>query len=710
MGTSATFNFSQGKVVSHESLIRPPIADKSLTANQKTVQDVADVLGVPPVDLGRDYLAKCVRVAALLGVPSQSAEDALRSEELSSNIDSQIISVQRPLPGNPLSEHDHVAVRNAALSARNNVFSFVNKANASAAFAAAGGFFPQENPFVVISNLEATRRRRAATVGNSGLGINIDVSAADRLVSDIVSFVSAVGTPVPDDRVSQTAQLNGFTLSLDGFGSGGNVATDMMRFLPSADEVRIQKESDLLAAFDFRRRVPRVLFTADYDPAGDQPGMLVCWKRIPDASGYVINRRNVFDNTERKVQVSNADLQSAMDHLRDYLKAYLLTFYDTVDDTQAWAYVDRDTSPDQYYLYRVTAYQVQNDAKNQIFGVQTNPSTLSSANQSRLTTTLSDLARQQLGQTAGADDVNPWPLVSTQIYGNGQFDWILAAVNSRASVNRNDSPADTRSFSYLGARLSHLLTFMGQGRFVVPKDVSAVVKSVNDSVSSFGVSQTIAEVLHETGILYYFEGTEQKRPGGLDKSNSPQASSVLLSGIIAAIDPETATLDLRSLTTNLQQSLRTAPRQIFSTNPTGLRLGILSQPADPHAVSQELSVPDLSVSDSQAAQGDVQYMNQIPLTENSVIDLTRFDGISSLVRTIRLFADQGANLSSPQNMGTVIPPSRASGSFIPPPAVGRSVFGAPSRVSGVPVSPPSGRRETGSAAPPLVVVRRTTQQ
>lgn len=718
-------------VVSHQAILQYPIYNPSLSANQKIVVDFADVIGTPPVSMGQDYLDQCVRVAALLGVPSAAAQNTLRSIQVSPVQEVQpLLSISRALTFalgsivpygsifNPVyslaaeNTNNTVSIRNAALSARNNVFDFINRVSSFIGRASNAGLQPPDNPFVVISNLEAARRARAQQTGNSGLGIDVPSNEADDLVFNIGAYVELLTAEQQGklnlDRVTNVAaQLNSFTLSMDGYGSGGNVATDLMRFLPSADEVRAQKDLDLLAAFDFRKRIPKVIFTADYDPSGDPNGMVIGWKKIPDASGYIIKRRNIFDSTEKTVQVSNTDLTTAMDHLRDYLKAYVLSFYDTIDDTHVWAYLDQSTTPDQYYLYTVQAYQVHNDAKDQMFNTPTNPTSFSSVNRNKLTTTLRNLAQQYFGKSAGSDDINPWPLISLQLYGNSQFDWILAAVNSRASVNRNDSVADTRRFSYLGARLSHILEFMDRGIFVAPKDVNAVVRNVSTSITQFGVSQSIAEILHETGILYYFEGTEQKKPSGFNRAGSLNVTaSPLLSGIIAAVDPETATLDLKSLGTNLPQILNNTK---FSNDPseiTGLKMGKSGGNPNVHATPQEINVPDPNKPTDTIAQGDIQYLNELPATADSVIDLTTFDGLSKLTRTIRLFADEGPHRGGGDDIesGIFQPAPHPSAIYVPPPPPA-TIYVPPSRVSGIAVSPPPPATREKVQAP--IVVRRT---
>ena len=702
--------------VVHQTIVQPVLRPTNLTANQIVVWDFADVLGTPPAAIGQSYLDVCNRVAALLGVPSAVAQNTLAIEAISPlHLVQPAIAIQRALPvtpgivfpyvnvatpifslSNATDASATVAVRNAALQARNNVFGFINRVSTFISQAYNQGLVPPDNPFVVISNLQAAREAQMRRIGNSGGNLNVPTDQADTLVFNIGAYVDLL-TAQAQGKIDLTktaniaAQINSFTLSMDGYGSGGNPATDLMRFLPSADEVRAQKDLELLAAFDFRKRQPKIVFTADYQPGDELQGMVIGWKKIPDASGYILKRRGVFDNTEKTIQVSNTDLQTAMDHLQDYLNAHVLTFYDTIDATQIWAYLDTSCSPDQYYLYTVQAYQIQNDAKDQLFQVNTQPTTFAAPARQKVQSTLQQLAQQYYGTLATADDINPWPIISLQLYGNSQFDWILAAVNGRASVNRNDSEGDTRRFSYLGARLSHLLDFMDRGLFVAPKNINDVVKAVTESITNFGVSQTIAEILHETGILYYFEGTEQPRPGGLNRAGTLNvAASPLLSGIIASIDPETATMDLKILGSNLPTLLNNKGLATDRASVTGLQLGSAGGTgANVHSAPQEINVPDPSVSNDQVTQGDVQYLNQLPPTNNSLVDLTTYDGLSELTRTIRIFADEGPNRGGADTTagGVVQPAPPPEKVYVPPPPPA-TIYVPPSRIAGIPVAPP----------------------
>jgi hypothetical protein len=712
--------------VAHQAILQYPIIPPNLTPNQKVVWDIAEVLGVPPVTIGQDYLDTCNKVAALLGVPSAAAQNTMKVAQLTQNVSIQpLLSISRALPiaagmsfpyvnvaapvfslSHPTDVNNSVGIRNGALQARNNVFDFVNRVSSFIAQATNQGLAPPDNPFVFISNLQAARETRARTLGNSGLGLDVSTTDADTLVFNIGAYVDLL-TAQSQGKLDLTkttnvaAQINSFTLSMDGYGSGGHTATDLMRFLPSADEIRAQKDLELLAAFDFKKRQPKVVFTADYQPGEWLEGMVIGWKKIPDASGYILKRRGVFDQTEKSIQVSNKDLQTSMDHLRDYLNAHILTFYDTIDHNQVWAYLDNSTAPDQLYLYTVQAYQIQNDAKDQLFQVPLNPSNLSSPARAKVLSTLTQLAHQYYGPGASADDINPWPIISLQLFGNSQFDWILAAVNGRASTNRHDSNADTRRFSYLGARLSHLLDFMDRGLFVAPKNINDAVKAVTESVNNFGVSQTIAEILHETGILYYFEGTEHPKPSGLNRAGTLNVGvSPLLSGIISAIDPETATLDLKTLGSNLPSLLHNGGLLTDRASITGLKLGHSGGNPNVHATPQEINVPDPSVTNDEVTQGDVQFLNQLPATADSVIDLTTYSGLSDLTRTIRLFADEGPNRGGGDTVaqGVSQPAPPRAEVYIPPPPP-HSVFVPPSKVSGIPVAPPAPRTVVPAPAP-----------
>jgi hypothetical protein len=116
------------------------------------------------------------------------------------------------------------------------------------------------------------------------------------------------------------------------------------------------------------------------------------------------------------------------------------------------------------------------------------------------------------------------------------------------------------------------------------------------------------------------------------------------------------------LGTNLTRILNNTQ---FASDPseiTGLKLGQTAVQPNVHATAGEINVPTVNIS-SQISQGDVQFLSGIPATEDDVIDLTTFDGLSKLTRTIRLFADEGPNRGGGDASSTVLVPS------LPPEAI-----------------------------------------
>lgn len=734
-----------------DMVLRYPIVKANLSRNQQIITDLITVIAQPPAnetDFTADYLQTCIRVSALLGVPSAVAEEMLQDILVNDTQDKQFsdppkvsptvyfkqvyvpfiygggYSIPIPAVANStvtknasrvLWNLNHL-VRNGVLDARNNVFAFMDKVSSFVARAQNAGFSPPDNPFVVAGNMVGKRQNainnvyaiysyQVSRIGNSAYSTDVDSQLADDMVYNIGAYVDLLKAEAGGQinlnlTEAQSAQLSSVRISMDGYGSNGNVATDLMRFLPNAQELQEAVNDELLAAFDFRKRIPKILFTVDYEPNDDGlKGCIVGWKKIADASGYVIHRRNFLDNTEAMITLSNADIQNKYSQISEYVKNWVLTFYDTLDESQIYAFLDTGVPVDSNFFYTVQAYQVRNDSADHVFNVDTVVTNVSPNNWSRIQATLIDFARSDFG-VSDPDVINPWPMISKTLLGDSRFDWLLAGVNCRASMNRNDSDADTRRFSYLGARWSHLQDFMRQGKFVMPKNINDVVKNVNDSITNFGLSQTITEILHETGVLYFFEGTQPKPPDGFNRAGTLSVrTSPFLSAVISAVDPDAATLDLKALGVNLPQALASSGfdstrlqdvRQFGKSNPT----------PDVLAQSTAVNVPDLASTTDQGSQGDLQFLNKMSSPDSAIVDLTTFDGISTLVRTIRIFSAEGPNRAggdatlqgvykAPPNAETpappeynIIPPPIPSFNavYVPPPPVGRIVgisVGAP---------------------------------
>ena len=670
--------------IGHDSVTSVPPADGSLTDNQRIVMDVADVIGTPPPEIGQDFLDLCNRVASLLNV---SIERELRSSVSDVKVDIQrIVTPVSPTeedPSDPAEPVDSpVAIRNAALSYRSAIFSFFDAVTSFIATASNAGLVPPDNPFVVIAGLDAARRNEMSMIvqsagteffpqGNSAYPVKVTAQQADDLVFNMGAFVQLIkaqkqGKIDVDQVAKDSAQIGSFSFSLAGLGSSGDPAVDLLRFIPSADEIRAQKNLELLSAFDFRKRVPRIVFIADYDVLGKRSGAIIGWKRISDASGYVIKKVSVFERAQATLQVTNADLETSRDSVGSYVEKFVSPFYDDIDFKNVCLYLDTGVSTDQMYRYSVQAFQTRMEEQGRIFTVPTSPSSFSLVNRNKVQASLSSLANQYFGDSATGDDVNPWPVLSSQVFGDSRFDWILAAVNFRAALNRGESLSDAKDFSYLGARVSSLFSAMDSGRFVLPTSVDDIISGINSAVSRFGVGQTVSEVFQETGILYYLEGSEPANPDGFNRAGVVDVGrSPALSAVFSAIDPQTTTLDLRVLGENMLSTLNDSG---FSsrTEVMGVRPPASSSPVVP-STAQEIVVPDIGASSAVVAQGDIQFLVSLPSKEDSVIDLTNFDGISKLVRCVRLFSDSGPGRGGGMTVAEGVVPQQAQEPPAPPP-------------------------------------------
>lgn len=753
----ATLQF-EPQFLNQDLLLKYPIAKANLSRNQQVITDMIQIIAQPPADessFTSDYLSTAIRVAALLGVPSSVAEEMLHDIQVNDVQDKQFVDppkvsptvylkaqyVPFPYGGGftvpvPATAYPTVTknaarvlwnanslVRNGVLDARNNMFAFMDKVSSFVARAQNAGLAPPDNPFTVIGGMAGQRQNNIHAItleaskigggGNSAYSSNVDTQLADDLVYNIGAYVDLIKAEAAgqiDLSISEenAAQLSSVRVSMDGYGSNGNVATDLMRFLPNAQELQEAADDELLAAFDFRKRLPKILFTTDYEP--DDSGLKGCivgWKKIADASGYVLHRRSILDNTEAEITIANADIETKYAQISDYVKNWIMTFYDTVDQTQIYAYLDTGVPPDGNFFYTVQAYQVRNDTKDHVFNVDTVATQVSPQNRARIEASLLSFAKQDFG-SSDPDSINPWPMISKVLLGDSRFDWILAGVNCRASMNRNDSNTDTRRFSYLGARISHLVQFMDAGTFVMPKNVNDVAKNVSDSITNFGLSQTITEVLHETGVLYFFEGTSPKPADGFNRAGTLSVkTSPFLSAVIAAVDPDAATLDLKVLGNNLPAALANSGFNAQLVDIMHLGGGAGSPTPDLLAQSTPVNVPDLSTTTDQGAQADIQFLSTLSSPDAAVVDLTTFDGISTLVRTIRIFTAEGPNrgggdavdqgvYKAPPFAETAPPPEY---NIIPPPIPSfKAVF--------VPPPPPAVGKIAGIAVAPPVVTRQ----
>jgi len=546
-------------------------------------------------------------------------------------------------------------VRNAVNGCRNDIFDIANHVNSFIARAKSAGFIPKENPFLKIASFNINRP------GFSPVEITEDQSL--QLIKDIKIYLQLIEEEASgriNIEAQNSSQLSSATLSLSGFGGNADTSISLSNFLLNADDVKKQKAEEALSMFDFSKRLPKILFTAEWAPSGETKGTIVGWKKIFDASGYIVKRTSLFSGEVVMYAFTNDEMKADTDKLFEYVNTWILSFYDNIDPKSIVFFIDTNISVDCYYHYELQAYQLQNVLQGSLFNVDTSPARISTLQKSDIRNQLEKLdpdfiaqviARNAAGSagskssSALSDTISPYPVLSHVLLGDSKYDWLLAALNIRQSVNRGDSKETTRNYSYLSAQLDFILSQASAGNFLLPKNnnVSEIMNRITDAIGKYGVTQVIEDILQETGALYFFDGKDPKNNvlfGSVDyigrfadklsvNYDSNKASSGLVAVVAAAIDPETATLDLRTLATNLPMLVS---GEFVSTKES------LSNAS----VTTELEIPTRDKSSS-----NTEFLSKLGALDNGVVDLTTADGVGTFMRALRIMSDIGSSRGSP---------------------------------------------------------------
>lgn len=680
-----------------------------LNMDERIAIDLIDCMQRPPYPLTPEYTDVVKRTADLLiGSPLRSEniynDTGSRNSWQDSSFPEQgndgAISKNITAPILTGGSSDQEKIRNHVNALRNGVFDTINRINAFVARAKNAGFVPPENPFVLAMSYNVNR------VGFFPLP-KLPEAVVSRIVKNIIAYLSLLNAETDGrinlgSNINSSAQLSSVKFSLDGFGGSGDALVDLSRILPDSDEIKAQKAAESLSVFDFSKRVPKLLFTAHYAPDGIPKGIIVGWKKIPDASGYVIKRRNVFDGNEATYSATNADVKSSNARLLEYVKAWILSFYDNVTPESVCCFLDADVSPNAYFMYSIQSYQLQSSNPGTLFNVEATPYFISQALKAQIRSQLEllDPNRDALAKNATAnlrglppaqpgnpDLISPWPVLAHFILGDSKYDWMLAALNIRQSINRSDTRTTTRSYSYLAAQLSFLFAQADAGKLMVPKNIGAVASNIENAISQFGTGQVIKDVLQETGALYHFEGKDPNDNSlfsNIDSSDSSQSG--LIATVAASIDPENATLNLRTLATNIPKLLS---GEFVSTQDS--LADSVKKHASKTASPKEIEITNFDRPDNNRASDEIQYLNELGDIGDGIIDLTTTDGIAKFIRTIRIFSDLGPNRGAPLVNEPV--------SFYPDPVQGPAPAPAP-RSTTQPVAPlPPPARSNSAPAP-----------
>lgn len=623
---AATTNVDIVNVIADAMQTRSPVINK---AYADRLIDAAKFLRVP-VQIAAPILPDSVNKLVVNSGPTQSpytAFDADTGKTLKFNNSwSSMAQNYMPTVIVPTVWVDNEYETTRVNQARSNIFALIRRVQEFASKATATGMLPPDNPFSVIDDINSQRN---GTFNK----IVISDKLADDLVYSIKVYIDLLdaenqGAIDLKHGVVVTSQLAHIRLSFDGLGGSGNPASDILQFLPDADAIKKKNAIDVLSVIDFSKRTPELLFTMEYAPeiGKKYKGTLIGWRRIPDASGYILRRRDVFGGRDTTWSIDNNDVASQSDAFLQYSKLFATSFMNSIDDHSIVVFFDEDVSDNEYYMYKIQAYQIRSEYRGAIFSVTSSPALNNPAKLSAFWSTFRTMDND------GKGAISPWPAFSSVTYGgNLSLDWILAATNIRASIFRGDDRDTTRSYSYLNADASFLTNQAAAGKLVIPADVGAIQKNIEDAVQKFGVNQTIQTLLDDTGVSYYFEGRDASEDTHFDRAGTESVrTSNLFKAVGAAIDPTTAMLDLNSLASNMMQ-LSDGSMSNKKTN------------SSVAAMPSQISSLDGNV---QQTSNEFKFVSSFEKLKDPYLDLTTFDGLSKMIRVIRLISDFriGSNL------------------------------------------------------------------
>lgn len=512
-----------------------------------------------------------------------------------------------------------VSSAQAANIVRGSVITRINRGVEVAAIGAARGYLLPNDPLPKIEAYNRYRRLfEALKVGSTR-----EHEAVAKAVTALVKIADAydAGT-ITFDRTSPAAQVSSFDVSVDGMSSqSGNPLADILGYQPDGDFIKRKRAIDALARLDFSKRKTYMLFTADVITEGKrQNGTVVCWMKMRDASGYNIRKRDVFKIIDYpQINLSGEFLEkSTKELLSDRHFQQVLSFYDWVQPDDVYAFVDDATGSDTLYSYAVSGVQRRAPTNGFIFDVQMNALYLSSAQAEQVRMLIQqDLAR--FGLSNDIDSVSPYPALAQVVYGDPGYGWILAGCNVLASTRRGDTVDQTRAMSYIGSKSSVVLAAVSEGRMFVPADVNEIHRAVDDAVRSFGVSQTVLTVLDGAGVTMFSTGKDD--PLGIKPTQeSLERATGGLAKILAAIDPETASVDPKALAAAL--AVRSPADEGPRYASTQIRSDITVLTLDGSQPEQRVAPPAIE-----------QIIGQ------DIIDLTTYDGLARLMQLLRMIYD-----------------------------------------------------------------------
>lgn len=421
--------------------------------------------------------------------------------------------------------------------------------------------------------------------------VSISIASAASYISalkDLSDVADAVTRGDLDLSVTKggLGQLSSFDMSVDGIVSSptGDALADILGYQPDADSILKMRAAQALSMLDFSKRRPSLIAVVDELSDRLKPSKSICWRRMHDASGYKVTRRNVFTDVEK---ISTLKAESVTVPLTPSL-IEVISFYDDITPADVCVMTDVDIETDMLYAYSVSGLQTSAGGARKTYDVQTTPLYLSPDQ--------IVILRERI--THGGD---PYPTVSQIVYGNERYDWLLACVNFLGARMQGLDQKTVRLSSYLGATVDSVIASLTAGTFLSPTDIQALITAVETSIATNGVSQTILDAIDASGVGIFTTGED---PSGFQSgSDAIDLAAAPIIAVLSSIDSQTATIDPAVLISNLSAG---RPNKTV------------------HKSVGMASMTTVSISD---------------IVGNQIIDVTTFDGISDLLRVIRLYTD-----------------------------------------------------------------------
>lgn len=390
-------------------------------------------------------------------------------------------------------------------------------------------------------------------------------------------------------------------------------SADFASIAANQEFIRRKKLEDAQATTDFKARRPNILCVSDYIFSGSNKGQLIAWRKVNQSAGYIIKRINIVTGKESTFTLFNEELEARYEHVAAFVRAYIVPFYD-IAFGNVIAFLDESVVPDALYVYKVTAFQTFVDSRTSVF-----ITTLAQG--------ISLNAKQRLSivESLAEDDDSIYPALAHRLLGDRRYDWLLAGINIRASISRRDDRSVTRKYAYLDSKPDFIFSQMDSGKLLVPNDVGVVIKTISNAISSFGVVNVLTDIFRDTGILYTFEGIDPAEDGEFKKPTISNDETRFMGIVSSAIDGDTMLVNLRTLVTNLTKFLGGG----ISNQKDSLGLAVSTR-ASVERIDMEPIVPTF-VRNPRTELGNL----------DDVVDLHTFEGISRLIRTIRIVSDIG---------------------------------------------------------------------